>query len=246
MSELPITTTQNVNINFSLASVGARILGQVLDTVFKACYIIFVIIMFDSFNFDRIFASMDHWSIMAIFIIAFIPVFFYSFYQELIWNGQTLGKKIMKIRVIKLDGYSAGVGEYLIRWLFRIVEISILSGIIALLAIIFSKKNQRLGDIAAGTAVISLKQDISINQTILLNLKENYKPMFPSVIKLSDNDVRIIKDAFITAVKGKDPKTVKKLSIKIQEVTGIADPQMKDADFIKTVIKDYNYYTQEM
>ncbi len=246
MSELPITTTQNVNINFSLASVGARILGQILDNVFKVCYIIFIVFILEFINFDYIIADMDYWSITAIVTILLLPVLFYSFYQELIWNGQTLGKKIMKIRVIKLDGYAAGVGDYLIRWLFRIVEISILSGIIALLAIIFSKKNQRLGDLAAGTAVISLKQDITINQTILLKLKDDYKPVFPSVIKLSDNDVRIIKDAFITAVKGKDPKTVKKLSLKIQEVTGINDPQMKDVDFIKTVLKDYNYYTQEM
>jgi len=246
MSELPITTTQNVNINFSLASIGARILGQILDNVFKVCYVIFIFFVLDFFNFYRFIDNMDDWSIIAIFIILFLPVIFYSFYQELIWNGQTLGKKIMKIRVIKLDGYTAGVADYLIRWLFRTVEISIGSGIIGLLAIIFSKKNQRLGDIAASTAVISLKQDISINQTILLNLKDDYKPVFPSVIRLSDNDVRIIKEAYINAVKSKDSKTVKKLSLKIQEVTGITDPQMKDADFIKTVLKDYNFYTQEM
>ena len=53
---------------------------------------------------------------------------------------------------------------------------------------LFNKKSQRLGDMAAGTAVIGLKDSVNINHTILEYLREDYKPSYPNVIKLSDNE----------------------------------------------------------
>src|SRR5690606_41820504 len=50
------------------------------------------------------------------------PAFFYSLWTELVFNGQTLGKILFKIRVVKLDGYRAGFTEYFTRWAFRIVD----------------------------------------------------------------------------------------------------------------------------
>ena len=152
----------------------------------------------------------------------------------------------MKIRVIKLDGYQASFGDYLIRWLFRIVEISIGNGIIALIAIIVNNKNQRLGDMAAGTSVISLKNKVNINHTILQEVNNDYVPTYPLVIKLSDNDVRIIKETFEAAIATRDYGTLIKLRDKVIQVTGIKNISGNDQDFIKTLLKDYNYYTQNM
>ena len=171
---------------------------------------------------------------------------FYTLVQESLWEGQTIGKKLMKMKVIKLDGYQASFGDYLIRWLFRIIEISIGSGIIGLIAIISSKKSQRLGDMAAGTAVISLKNNININHTILQEVNADYVPMYPLVIKLSDNDVRIIKETFETAVVSRDYATLIKLREKIIQVTGIKNQSGNDQEFIRTLLKDYNFYTQNM
>ena len=246
MSQLYINTTQNVNVEFNLASLGSRILAQLLDLVFKACYVTTVLIILNYFDFFTRISIMDYWSFAALIILFFLPVIFYSVFQEVIWNGQTLGKKIMKIRVIKIDGFNAGFADYAIRWLFRVIDVSIGYGIIGLITVIVSDKSQRFGDMAAGTGVISLKKDISINQTILLNLKEDYEPLFPTVIRLSDNDVRIINDTFQAALKAKDYKTISKLVFKIKEVTGIQDTNLKDIQFINTVMRDYNYYTQEM
>ena len=98
----------------------------------------------------------------------------------------------------------------------------------------------------AGTAVIALKDKVNISHTILEELKEDYKPMYPSVIKLSDNDARIIKDTFLTAKSSKDYATLIKLRDKIIEVTEIKEQYGSDILFIDTVLKDYNYYTQSM
>ena len=247
MSELSINTTQNVKINFVAASAGERIGAYLIDGAIKLSYIFVIsMVFFYWLNFDKMMSGLDSWSRIAIFIIIYFPAIIYSITLESIFEGQSLGKKLLKIKVVKIDGYQAGFGDYLIRWLFRIVELSIGNGIIALIAMIVNKQNQRLGDMAAGTAVISLKNNININHTILQEVNEDYVPTYPLVIKLSDNDVRIIKENFEKAVAARDYATLIKLRDKIIQVTGIKNQSGNDQDFIKTLLKDYNYYTQNM
>ncbi|NJM80729.1 MAG: RDD family protein [Flavobacterium sp.] len=246
MSQLTITTTQNVGINFTAASVGDRMLGQVLDILVIIAYSTVVTYILNATELNIYFASFDNWSTVAIYIIIYSPVIFYSIIQESIWEGRTIGKKIMKMKVIKIDGYQAGFGDYLVRWLFRLVEVLIGFGVISLITVIFSDKNQRLGDMTAGTAVISLKNNVNINHTILQEVNEDYVPTYPLVIKLSDNDVRIIKETFETAVKNRDYSTLIKLREKVISVTGIKNQSGNDQDFIRTLMKDYNFYTQNM
>ena len=246
MNQLSITTTQNVNINFTAASVGARIVGQLLDIMVLVSYTVVMYYIIDLSGLGESFQDMDNWSAAAIMIFLFSPVIFYTLLLESLWDGQTIGKKVMKMKVIKIDGYQAGFGDYLIRWLFRLIEVLIGNGIIGLLAIIFNNRNQRMGDMAAGTAVISLKNNININHTIIEDLNEDYVPTYPLVIKLSDNDARIIKETFEVAVKSRDYATLIKLREKIISVTGIKNQSGNDQDFIRTLMKDYNYYTQNM
>ncbi|MEW5676011.1 RDD family protein [Flavobacterium enshiense] len=247
MSELSITTTQNVNINFTAASVGDRLVAQLLDLAIKIAYVVVVYsVFFYWIGLNDYLDSADTWSVTAIVMLFGLPVIFYSLVQESLMEGQTFGKKIMKIKVIKIDGYQASFGDYLIRWLFRLIEISIGNGIIGLIAMVVSSKNQRLGDMAAGTAVISLKNNININHTILQEINDDYVPTYPMVIKLSDNDVRIIKETYEAALKNKDFKLIYKLVEKIESVTGIKPQQAYDSEFIKVVLKDYNYYTRNM
>ncbi|HQF48246.1 MAG TPA: RDD family protein [Flavobacterium alvei] len=247
MSELSINTTQNVTINFKSASVGERMLASLLDFLIKVAYVIVVAyVFFDLLGISIIMDKLDFWSQMAIVILFFFPVMIYSVTLESIFEGQTIGKKIIKIKVVKIDGYQAGFGDYLIRWLFRLVENNLMGGLIGLVAMLVSNKTQRMGDVAAGTAVITLKNNISINNTILEEIGDAYQPIYPLVIKLSDNDMRIIKDTFLIAEKKNDTETILKLSRKIEAVTGIKNQSGNQIDFLRTVLKDYNFYTQNM
>jgi uncharacterized RDD family membrane protein YckC len=248
MVELQINTTQNVNINFTAASVGERILAYGIDWLIKIAYAIVVYqITFKIFKIDELVENMDNWSQMAIYASCYLPVIFYSLVFETLLDGQTPGKRILKIKVVKIDGYQASMADFVIRWLFRIIDLNMLSGVVALIAIIASSKNQRLGDVTAGTAVITLRNDVNITHTILENLKQNYMPTYPTVIKLSDNDARIIKDTFKIAYKSKDYKTLIKLRSKIVEVLELKEVKHNlDHEFIDVILKDYNYYTQNM
>jgi uncharacterized RDD family membrane protein YckC len=248
MVELQINTTQNVNINFTAASVGERVLAWGIDWLIKIAYGIVVYqIMFKLFKIDELIEDMDFWSQIAIVLVFYLPVIFYSLLFETLLDGQTPGKRILKIKVVKIDGYQATLSDFIIRWIFRIVDLNMMSGVVALITIITSSKNQRLGDMTAGTSVITLKNNVNINHTILEDLKQDYVPTYPSVIRLSDNDARIIKDTFKIARKSKDYKTLIKLRSKIVEVLELKEIKHdRDHEFIDVILKDYNYYTQNM
>ncbi|TXG39136.1 RDD family protein [Seonamhaeicola maritimus] len=248
MVELQINTTQNVNINFTAASVGERILAYGIDWIIKIAYIIVTYqLIFNLFKVDELVGDMDNWSQAAIYVSFYLPVIFYTLIFETLLDGQTLGKRILKIKVVKIDGYQASLADFVIRWFFRIVDLNMFSGVVALIAIIMSDKNQRLGDMTAGTSVIALKNKVNISHTILEDLKQDYIPTYPNVIKLSDNDARIIKDTFTTAKASKDYPTLIKLRKKLIEVVEIKEmKQQSDIEFIDVILKDYNYYTQNM
>ncbi|MRX40058.1 RDD family protein [Flavobacterium sp. LC2016-23] len=247
MSELSINTTQNVKINFKSASVGERIGSYFVDLAIKIAYgIVIWLIFFYWLQLGKLLDTLDSWSRMSILLFLYFPIIIYSITLESIFEGQTIGKKLIKIKVVKIDGYQAGFGDYLMRWFFRLVDISIFSGIIAMVTVVSSKKGQRLGDMVAGTAVITLKNKINISHTILEEIGDAYVPTYPLVIKLSDNDMRIIKETFQKADSRNDYETIHKLVSKIESVSGIKNQSGNERDFLRVILKDYNFYTQNM
>ena len=245
--QIAINTTQNVQINFTAAGVGERISAYMLDLLIKIAYgIVIYGIFFYLLGINKFLDSADQWSIMAVILLFAFPIIFYSIISESMLEGQTIGKKLLKIKVVKIDGYQATFADYIIRWFMRIIDITLFNGIIALIVVSSSKKGQRLGDIVAGTSVISLKNNVTISHTILEEIGNQYVPIYPLVIKLSDNDVRIIKDTFLLAEKRNDFETIDKLKVKIEAVTGIKNQSGRHVDFIRTILKDYSFYTQSM
>lgn len=244
MSEITITTSQNVNLQFKTASIGERILAFAIDMMIRAAYLFIVFNIISSFNFFT-FYDWDYWSIAALVGLISLPATLYPVVLESLMEGQTIGKRIMKIKIVKIDGYQASFGDYLMRWVMALVDTYSNGGAIGIICIITTKNNQRLGDLATGTAVISLRNNINISHTILENIKEDYQPTFPQVIALSDNDIRIVKNNFYNAERTNDRIVIKELSNKIKSVLKLEDHQvtLTDRQFITTILKDYNFYT---
>ncbi len=239
MDNFHIETAQNVKIQQNVASANTRIGAFLLDMLIIAGYYAIILLIMNALGF-----SLDE-SLYVYYALLSLPVFFYSLLFETLMNGQTPGKYIYKIRVTKLDGSKPTFGSFLIRWVLRLIDISLASGSIALLTILLNGKGQRLGDLAAGTTVISEKTTISINDTIAVDLSQNYTPTFSQVTTLSDKDLQTIKELFLKAKRNDNHNTILKIHSKIIELTDITT-DMNPVEFIDTIIKDYNFYTQQM
>lgn len=242
MANLAINTSQNVNLDYKIASIGERILAFLIDILLFILYffVLGIIINYVWTSFD-----IEHWSLMNIKSLLLFPVLFYSLYMHILFNGRTVGKMILKIKVVKTDGTPLHWSNYLVRWLLRLVDIWIFSASVGILSMILSDRKQRVGDAAAGTVVINTERKVAISHTILEELQEDYKPTFTNVTQLTDKDIRLIKETYQIAARSNDYKTLNLLRKKIEDVLQTSSEQY-DKEFIQTILKDYNYYTQQM
>jgi len=245
MSKILINTTQNVNISFTAANVGDRIFAYIIDYLLIIAYLVGIFWIAGKLN---ILEWKDNWSTIAVVMTLLLPAMLYTLISETFMNGQTIGKKLRKIKVVKIDGFQASNFDFFIRWVFRIVDIYSVfgTGIVAVLSVSLTKNSQRLGDMATGTTVISIKNLYTIKSTIIENISENYKPMFPSVINLTDNDIRIVKDYFKSSLKNSNYTTIRKIRVKVEKITKTKKGNMSDMKYLTIILKDYTFYTQNM
>lgn len=241
MNNLQINTTQNVNLNYTIVSIGERIGAFFIDAFILYLYSIIVNLIGDAIGF----IYDDGWTQRGLMALIFLPAMFYSLLMHIIFNGRTVGKMLLKIRVVKLDGSPVSWSSYLIRWMLRLVDIWLFIGSIGILTILFSEKRQRLGDAAAGTVVISTKNKTKISHTILEEVEDTYVPQFTNVTVLTDKDVRLIKETFRIARKSNDFKTIKALREKVDSILQ-TNSELYDVNYLETVLKDYNYFTQKL
>ena len=238
MDNFQIETAQNVGINQNVAHLTTRIGSYLIDGLFIVGYYVVVILILAAIEVD----PFENWTFG---LLLTLPVFFYSLTFEILWNGQTPGKRINKIRVVKIDGSKPTFGSYLLRWVLRLIDIGIASGSVAILTILLNGKGQRLGDLAASTTVISEKKRVSIANTLVVDIPLDYTPTFPQVTTLTDTDIQTIKELYGNAKKEGNHKVILKLNIKLTQLLDVK-PEMQPIDFVAVVIKDYNFYTQNM
>lgn len=101
MNSIDINTSQNVNISFDPASIGERILAFIIDMVIKVAYFVVIYLVIAYIFGLKLLKITDQWSLMAIFAIISLPVNLYTLLFESFMEGQTPGKRIMKIKVVK-------------------------------------------------------------------------------------------------------------------------------------------------
>lgn len=238
MDKFQIETAQNVNIVQNVAGVGDRILAFLVDVLILGIYVIMVSVVFSWLELS------DDLYFIVVMTIG-LPLFLYHLLWEMFWNGRSPGKAALRLRVVKLDGSKPAFSNYMLRWLLRIIDITLTSGALALVTILMNGRGQRLGDLAASTTVISEKQQVNFSQTLLMDIPEDYKPTYPQVTVFTDPEMQTIKTLYTEARLNGNHNVILKLSekvSKVMEITYEATPMV----FLDKVIKDYNFYTQNM
>ncbi|MGK0494763.1 MAG: putative RDD family membrane protein YckC [Maribacter sp.] len=237
MEQFQIETAQNISIDQNTAHLGDRILAFIIDTLIIVTYYVLMIWLLLALDIN----AGDQW---AIFMVAGVPAFLYYLVLETLMDGKTIGKHLMQLRVVKLDGSKPDFSSYFIRWILRIVDISVSSGGVAVFTILMRGKGQRVGDIAAGTTIISEKRRVFLKDTLLRELPQDYVPQFSQVTVFTDTEMGTIKDLYDKAKRNGDYNVILSLSTRIKKVTQITSDK-QPTDFVDVVIKDYCYYTQQ-
>ncbi|MCB9090801.1 MAG: RDD family protein [Calditrichae bacterium] len=233
--QLKIHTTQNVAIQYEIASIGDRLLAYLIDMLLVVVYALFIIFVI---------APLELLPDGAYMFIYVLPIFLYDLLFEIFMNGQTPGKRVRDIKVALLDGTQPTLGAYLLRWLLRPIDFWLTYGSAALITILWRGTGQRLGDIAAGTSVIKLKQRVSLADTILTVVEDDYRVVFHQVAQLSDGDIEIVKEVLKNITQMSDFKLrrtlIQRTRRSLENKMGI-EAGMAAELFLETVLKDYSY-----
>lgn len=236
MQTIRVRTTQNVFIHYPLANVGDRLVAYIIDqAILWICSIaIFAFLVW---------LEIQQWWIYLIFLG--FPMLFYSLAFEILMNGQSPGKMVMKIKVVRLNGTPPAVGDYLLRWIFRFVDFGISSGAVAMITISVSKNAQRVGDMVAGTAVIKVVGQEEIHSAeVFIVPDEEYTPLFPEVVNLTSRDIELVQQALEVNRNRGNGQPAFIASEKIQSVLGIRT-DLPPVKFLYTIVKDYNHLTAQ-
>ena len=223
-----IKTAQNVNIKYRLATVGDRLLGYIIDIIVIIAYGMILGLLSAKLSIST-----------YIIVPLMIPIAFFSFLFEKFNEGQSPGKKVMNIRVVSMDGNPLTTGTLLLRWLFRMVDIYLVSGIVAILAIALGEKGQRIGDMVANSTVIKLVNENELRDTAYKKVRPNYSVVYTNANVLDVKDIGIIKEVLRNYSDDRFA-LIKTVAERIESILQVTKESSSEV-FLKTIITDYNF-----
>ncbi len=242
MKTSDIVTGQYVSITQTPAGVGERVLARLID---MAILFIYMITLFELEPWRWI-ASGNNDVVNLIVIMTLVaPAMFYSLLCEYFMDGQTLGKRFMRIRVVMVDGAAPTLGAILLRWVFLVVDMYFYC--LGVIVIICTRRNQRLGDLAAGTMVIRnpRKDQMHLSLDEFYYASPDYTPVYPEVQQLSLGQADVI-SRMLNDRKVYSDEQVHRLAQKIEQFLDISNHQQTDTDFLQTILHDYQYYALQV
>jgi uncharacterized RDD family membrane protein YckC len=201
--ELVIETPERVELHYVLANVGNRFLAAAIDHLIQVLLIILVLAIASAFS-DGLGSMSGMWA-AALSVLAVFGIYWGYFVAfETLWNGQTPGKRWMRLRVVREDGRPVRFFEVFVRNLLRLVIdfMPMPTYAIGVISIIFSARSKRIGDFVAGTVVVkerateapSLDQIITISNIEQERLERAAPPSFTV-------DARLLTEAELRAIE---------------------------------------------
>ena len=245
MQTIDILTPQNVRIEYELGSLRERAFAFVLDSILLGLgYSLLLVFLVTGFSW---FAAGTDSTFFLMVLFGFGPLatfFLYHFLFELFTAGQTPGKKMMKLCVIRLDARPPRAADYALRAAFHLVETVSCSGILAAMGISATPYRQRLGDRAAHTVVVRQENLVRFSlQDIVERVdQDSYVPVYPQVLALGERDMLSVKIALNRCLRYPNPaheEVLKVLCSRLCTLLHLPGPPADSVVFLKTLLKDY-------
>lgn len=219
--EYAIDTPESVTFAYEVAGIGNRFIAALIDTtgLFTLLTILNILVLsalgllgdlsLDMLSGDAAPSWMGGLMIALYALLNFAIYWGYYILFELLWNGQTPGKRIVKIRVLRLDGNPAGFSEVLLRNLVRPIDFLPGGYGLGLVVMLLNDKSRRLGDFAAGTLVIRELADVSLESLAAIpaggqrTVDEALLLAFPHIRRLSSNDYELLQETLARFRRGR-------------------------------------------
>ena len=243
MAQTSIITGQYVRISQTAATLLQRCLAWIIDSI--ALWTAGSIIISVAIAFLAAIKVDNDVIVVVVMLIVMLPFMAYPLIMEYFFNGQSLGKMLLKIRVVSLDGSRPSAMALFLRWILLIVDMSLGAGLVS---IIFTKNSQRLGDLAAGTTVVTLSRKYA--PTTLINsqfARHDYRPTYPEATRLTMRQVEVIEKVLFSSYdannNANNTEYIYTIARKLQEMLGIKPLNNNMAQFLSTVYNDFQYYS---
>lgn len=159
-----IETPEQIPLRFAVAGIGSRFLSLAIDTLIQiglALLVLIVALLLNLAGAKIGFADPSQWEVALLIVCAFLLFYGYFALFEIFWNGQTPGKRIIGLRVVKTSGRPLTAAESIGRNLMRIVDSIPWFYAVGVVTALANSQNKRLGDFVAGSIVVreaSLKE----------------------------------------------------------------------------------------
>jgi uncharacterized RDD family membrane protein YckC len=176
---------------------------------------------------------------LLIALVLALPAVLYHLLWEVLAGGQTPGKRLVKLKVVKLDGTEPYFEQYLVRWACRLVDI-VPYGAVAVLMILFAGKGQRLGDKLANTIVV--KYDPTVLEQLLADEDvQNHQLVYPEANQLSPHQVALIRKILAQYRKTGQAGPVQSLAEMIQQELNLNQVEDSPVAFLTQLGQDFDY-----
>lgn len=231
-----IHTAQNVIISFQVASLGQRALAYLMDLFIMIAGVLvinlFMAAVFYQFSY-----------------LGYLVIAFYTPTCEILLNGQTLGKRAMKLRVMNVKGKEPVTLDYIIRWAFRFIDLYLSFYSEAVVLSSTSPRGQRLGGILSNTMVVSLRSemDLSLSDILRIEDRSNYQPQYEEVYRFSEEEMLTIKSLIDRQNRYKNStyqSLISEAAEKCASVLRLSKIPRDRVSFLKTILRDYIVITR--
>jgi uncharacterized RDD family membrane protein YckC len=198
---LSIDTPENVAFGYSVAGIGSRFLAALVDsTLIVLLQLIVIVISTFALNAANLVDTLGSW-LSAIFgLLAFLLFWGYYIFFEMLWNGQSPGKRWVGLRVIRVDGTPVTLAESIIRNLVRLIDFMPFGYGVGVVTMFVNDQARRLGDLAAGSLVVHDGGQLSIQsitrQRIITPVSGQLPALDPALPleRLQPEDIQLLED----------------------------------------------------
>jgi uncharacterized RDD family membrane protein YckC len=191
-----VETPENIRFGYDIADIGSRALAVLIDSLLQG--VLYAILFFSALILEAGVSglSLPSWAnellVVLLILSLFLIQFGYFILLEIFLNGQTPGKRLLKLRVIKENGYPLSALDSIVRNLVRIIDFFPIFYGVGILTMFLNRRAKRLGDFAAGTLVVKLRDQVKLQSLLPLAAADSDRGFAPPALGgLDEHDIEL-------------------------------------------------------